>query len=177
MDPRLTDRIDELFSIFPDVTIEISTNGAALTPTRSDQLLSVVSKPNRRLDMWISHHGTTAATVRETDHFDVVICNHVLEHVVRDLDAMTELYRVLSHGGWASLLVPLSSEPTTIESTGNESAEDRLRLFGQEDHVRISPYPRLSTSVPRPHERYDIFMTTTLSTPGPSSPSAPLPRI
>ena len=33
--------------------------------------------------------------------FDIILCNHVLEHVERDRKAMTELLRVLIPGGWA----------------------------------------------------------------------------
>jgi len=71
------------------------------------------------------------------DHFDVVLCNHVLEHVIQDRKGISELLRVLSPSGWASLLVPLSNNEVTIESSGDESDEDKRSLFGQVDHVRL----------------------------------------
>ncbi len=70
--------------------------------------------------------------------FDAIICNHVLEHVIEDRKAMSELYRTLKPGGWAILQVPFSpllSE--TYEDFSIVSKADRKRFFGQEDHVRI----------------------------------------
>jgi hypothetical protein len=70
------------------------------------------------------------------DHsFDVVYCSHVLEHIPDDRRAMREFQRVLKPGGWAILLVPITSEHTFEDPSVVEPAE-RLRLFGQEDHVR-----------------------------------------
>ncbi len=72
------------------------------------------------------------------DHFDAIICNHVLEHVPDDRRALRELYRVLKPGGWAILQVPYSERiPTSIEDPTITTPEDRARHFGQEDHVRI----------------------------------------
>ena len=69
------------------------------------------------------------------DSFDVIYCSHVLEHVVDDIGAMRELYRVLKPGGWAVLQVPISSG-TTFEDPTVTSPEAREELFGQDDHVR-----------------------------------------
>jgi len=69
--------------------------------------------------------------------FDVIICNHVLEHILDDRQAMRELLRVLKPNGWASLQVPIASDlEKTFEDATITSPEDRLRNFGQEDHVR-----------------------------------------
>ena len=68
--------------------------------------------------------------------FDCVLCSHVLEHVVDDHKAMRELYRVLKPKGWAILQVPIMSE-RTFEAETIKSPEQRLKYFGQEDHVRI----------------------------------------
>jgi SAM-dependent methyltransferase len=68
--------------------------------------------------------------------FDVICCSHVLEHVPEDRKAMRELYRVLKSGGWAILMVPLIIE-RTIEDPSITRPEDRERLFGQYDHVRV----------------------------------------
>jgi SAM-dependent methyltransferase len=69
------------------------------------------------------------------EHFDVVYCSHVLEHVPDDRRAMAEFYRVLKKDGWAILLVPISAEHT-VEDTSIVEPADRRRVFGQEDHVR-----------------------------------------
>jgi len=72
------------------------------------------------------------------DSFDVILCSHVLEHVVDDRAAMRELYRVLKPGGWAVVLVPMSSRRgETFEAPTIVAPRDRERLFGQADHVRI----------------------------------------
>jgi ubiquinone/menaquinone biosynthesis C-methylase UbiE/glycosyltransferase involved in cell wall biosynthesis len=70
--------------------------------------------------------------------FDVVICNHVLEHIQDDRKAMAELYRVLKPGCWAILQVPISlSLGKTYEDPMITKPEERERVFGQSDHVRI----------------------------------------
>jgi SAM-dependent methyltransferase len=72
------------------------------------------------------------------DSFDVVLCSHVLEHVVDDRKAMRELYRVLRPGGWALVLVPIDfSRAETFEDPAIVAPADRERLFGQADHVRV----------------------------------------
>jgi SAM-dependent methyltransferase len=67
--------------------------------------------------------------------FDVIYCSHVLEHVEDDRTAMRELFRVLKAGGWAILQVPIMAD-ATLEDPTVVSREDRLRVFGQADHVR-----------------------------------------
>ena len=67
--------------------------------------------------------------------FDVIYCSHVLEHVPDDRKAMSEFYRVLKPGGWAILQVPITAE-TTFEDPPVTSPQERLRVFGQHDHVR-----------------------------------------
>jgi ubiquinone/menaquinone biosynthesis C-methylase UbiE len=67
--------------------------------------------------------------------FDVVICNHVLEHVPEDGKALSEIYRVLKPGGWASLQVPIVGDHTHEDLTIRDPST-RTRLYGQSDHVR-----------------------------------------
>ncbi len=67
--------------------------------------------------------------------FDMIFCSHVLEHVQDDKKAMREFNRVLKNDGWALLLVPITAEKTVEDSSITAPAE-RLKLFGQEDHVR-----------------------------------------
>lgn len=69
------------------------------------------------------------------DTFDFIYCSHVLEHVTDDRLAMREFRRVLRPEGIAILLVPINAE-TTFEDPTVTDPQDRLRLFGQEDHVR-----------------------------------------
>lgn len=70
--------------------------------------------------------------------FELVICNHVLEHIPADQAAMTEILRVLKPGGKAILQVPLSlNSEKTLEDDSITSREGREEQFGQWDHVRI----------------------------------------
>lgn len=70
--------------------------------------------------------------------FDLILCNHVLEHIPDDLKAMEELYRVLKKGGTLIAQVPLEAErSTTFEDNNITDKAKRTEIFGQYDHVRI----------------------------------------
>jgi SAM-dependent methyltransferase len=69
--------------------------------------------------------------------FDLIVCLHVLEHVVDDRRAIRELFRVLRPGGKAVIQVPPSSLDTTFEDATVSTPRERERVFGQYDHVRI----------------------------------------
>lgn len=70
--------------------------------------------------------------------FDLVIANHVLEHVSDIRSAMNELCRVIKPGGLALFQTPYSRVlTTTFEDMGIVTPEARLQAFGQEDHVRL----------------------------------------
>jgi len=69
---------------------------------------------------------------------DVIICYHVLEHVMDDRRAMKGLLRVLKPGGWALLQSPVDLErEATYEDLTVDTPHERERLFGQSDHVRV----------------------------------------
>ena len=70
--------------------------------------------------------------------FDVIICNHVLEHIINDQKAIAEFYRVLKPNGWAILQVPISmSLKKTYEDYSVNLPKQKEKTFGQRDHVRI----------------------------------------
>lgn len=70
--------------------------------------------------------------------FDIIICNHLLEHVPNDIAAMKELFRVLKKGGKAILQVPISlNSAKTLEDFSITEPSQREITFGQADHVRI----------------------------------------
>ena len=74
----------------------------------------------------------------DENSFDVVLCNHVLEHVENDIKAVREINRILKPGGFAILQVPFFPPlpEETIEDTSITDKREREKLFGQDDHVR-----------------------------------------
>ena len=69
--------------------------------------------------------------------FDLIICNHVLEHINDDLKAIREIYRVLKKNGVAILQVPIDeSLSKTFEDKTIIDPKKKSELFGQYDHVR-----------------------------------------
>ena len=70
--------------------------------------------------------------------FDIIFCNHVLEHIIDDRKAMSELYRTLKPGGFGIFQIPQDySRATTYEDFSISSPEERAKHFGQYDHVRV----------------------------------------
>ena len=75
--------------------------------------------------------------VFEDNKFDVIICNHVLEHIDEEQKALSELYRIMKPGAWAILQVPIDySLETTFEDDTITNKKEREKIFGQYDHVR-----------------------------------------
>ena len=73
----------------------------------------------------------------ENESFDVIFCNHVLEHIEDDRKAMSELLRVMKKGGWGIVQVPMkNSLEKTYEDFTIKDPKERQKHFGQYDHVR-----------------------------------------
>ncbi|AYO57750.1 SAM-dependent methyltransferase [Chryseobacterium sp. 6424] len=73
----------------------------------------------------------------EDESFDVIFCNHVLEHIEDDRRAMSELYRVMKKGGWGIFQVPMRNTlQKTYEDFSITDPKERQKHFGQYDHVR-----------------------------------------
>ncbi|WP_347924550.1 methyltransferase domain-containing protein [Pontimicrobium sp. SW4] len=74
----------------------------------------------------------------EDNSYDVILCNHVLEHIPNDTKAMQELYRVLKPEGMGIFQIPQDlNRDTTFEDDSITNKEERAKIFGQYDHVRI----------------------------------------
>ena len=74
----------------------------------------------------------------DDNSFDVVFCNHVLEHISDDTKAMQELFRVLKKGGFGIFQIPQDiSREKTFEDNSITDRKERAKIFGQYDHVRV----------------------------------------
>lgn len=86
---------------------------------------------------WADIHMDAHDMPFDENQFDVVFCNHVLEHVADERQVMSELLRVMKPGGWGIFQIP---QDINLEKThGDPSITDpreRERLYGQSDHVR-----------------------------------------
>jgi predicted SAM-dependent methyltransferase len=74
----------------------------------------------------------------EDNSYDIILCNHVLEHIPDDTKAMQELYRVLKPGGMGIFQIPQDlSREFTFSDDSITNQKERAAIFGQYDHVRI----------------------------------------
>jgi len=90
-------------------------------------------------------HFDLHAIPLEDNRFDVIFCNHVMEHVDNAHTCMSELYRVMKPGGWAIMQVPQDiTREETYEDWSITSPEEREKHFWQKDHVRLfgKDYPQ-----------------------------------
>ena len=72
------------------------------------------------------------------NEFDIIFCNHVLEHIPDDTKAMQELFRVLKPGGFGVFQIPQDlKREITFEDDSIVDKKERAKIFGQYDHVRI----------------------------------------
>ena len=70
--------------------------------------------------------------------YDVIICNHVLEHVGDYRKALSEMQRILRPGGCFICSFPMSQDVDFVdEDPSVVSDEARLQRYGQSDHVRL----------------------------------------
>ncbi len=74
----------------------------------------------------------------EDNSYEVILCNHVLEHIPDHQKAISELFRVLKPGGWGIVQIPqdLTREKTFEDDTISDPKE-RAKIFGQYDHLRV----------------------------------------
>ncbi len=73
----------------------------------------------------------------EENTFDIVFCNHIMEHVDSDLQALSELYRVMKPNAWGIILSPINpARKVTYEDPSIVDPLEREKHFGQKDHLR-----------------------------------------
>jgi SAM-dependent methyltransferase len=141
-----TDRLRHIFMYFDRLDFWRRFAGAAILHIAAEPGLSArIEKHGPRLYILgdlgprpgAQRFDVTAIPYRDKC-FDMVICNHVLEHVTNDLAALAEFHRVLRPGGYALLQTPYSSLlANTFVDPAIDTDELRSRFYGQEDHVRL----------------------------------------
>ncbi|MBR2550840.1 MAG: methyltransferase domain-containing protein [Clostridiales bacterium] len=110
--------------------------------------------PELSMMLWFRKHNIPVKTADLFDHradmridimstgldngsFDMIFCNHVLEHVSDHSVALAELHRVLRKGGVLIISFPIDSESDHMRQEPASSADERIRLYGQYDHLRL----------------------------------------
>lgn len=72
------------------------------------------------------------------NHFDFIICSHVLGHVPDEHKSLTELHRVLKPNGNAFILTLINTlDVPTLEDSNFKTEEQRLKNYGEKDLVRL----------------------------------------
>jgi predicted SAM-dependent methyltransferase len=144
---RSHDRERHLFMYFDKILLwEKFRNSATLHFAPERELAERIRKLDPKIYIKADLYPASQDIVREDitklsfndETFDVLIANHILEHVPDDAAAMKEIFRVLRPGGIAILQTPFSNRlETTYEDAKISSDADRFEAYGQEDHVRL----------------------------------------
>ena len=89
------------------------------------------------LQAGVTHQVDITDTGLPDAAYDVVLANHVLEHIPDDRAAMREMFRLLKLGGVALLTVPINAtRADTYENPTISGAAERWAHFSAHDHVR-----------------------------------------
>lgn len=111
--------------------------------------------PEKSISLWLKNFGKKYTSIDisgnfmikmdlrklefENDHFSLIWCSNVLEHIEEDNLAISEMFRVLKPGGFAIIQVPIW-RITTYENYKIQNNKDRLKQFFEKDHVRLYGY-------------------------------------
>ena len=130
-----------LWQLIEDEYLENNIKVLDFSPSRSLyrkwKKQNVIYKATDLSGDFISDHQYDITAIPESDKtFDLIICYHVLEHVMEDLAAMKELHRTLKPTGVILVQTPFK-EGEIYEDYNITSSKERLKHFEQEDHVRI----------------------------------------
>lgn len=86
----------------------------------------------------VDYPGEDIQRLTLPDHsFDVVLCNHVLEHVPDDIQAIKEIFRILKPGGKALITVPGDFKRKTTIFFDNLNYNGHYRDYGSDFESRL----------------------------------------
>ena len=93
-------------------------------------------------------------TTYESNFFDVILSNQVLEHIEKEEECLLDMKRILKDSGVIIINIPFCS---FLEKTINSKPEDnekiREKIYGQKDHVRL-----YGNDVSKRFEDYGFFV-------------------
>lgn len=137
---------DRLLALFLKRKTDIYENNVKLLHVAPEKGIQLGLRKTKNIDYISADLDSELADIKmditdiqyPDNSFDVVICNHVLEHIPEDRKAMSEIARILRPDGWAILQVPISYLiEKTIEDFSIVDPKEREIRFGQNDHVRV----------------------------------------
>tara|TARA_B110000444_G_C18817890_1_gene586101 strand:- start:1503 stop:2000 length:498 start_codon:yes stop_codon:yes gene_type:complete len=95
---------------------------------------------------WADYHFDVHYIPFEDSSFDILMANHLMEHVDNDRKVLKEFFRVMKPGGWGILQVPIDwNNSETEEDRSITDPLERERLYWQSDHLRLygfEDYPK-----------------------------------
>ncbi len=95
LDPSIFDKIEEIYTHFPNTCLELSTNGTVLTTKVVDQLIKIFSAPHHKHQLWISHHGINQDTF---EHIMKLDYQHALHNLIELLKKAKGRLRIRLRG-------------------------------------------------------------------------------
>lgn len=141
------DRVRWLYYVLENYT-DISRIAGRVLHFAPERVIEAYIRQNEEIDYYGCDivPGRTMHVVDITDipykdsTFDYVICNHVMEHIVDEEKAVSEIKRVLKENGRWIFSFPICTDMKTYEDKAIVSPEQRLKAYGQRDHVRLYGY-------------------------------------
>ena len=97
---------------------------------KSDKYYCLDKTPNRP---YSSKDDLTDLSLFKDNAFDIIICFHVLEHIIDDIKAISEIKRVLKPNGLAFICVPLKGERTYIWTEEDINKQKKDGSWGLEN--------------------------------------------
>ena len=141
---RSIDRNRWVYKILKDYT-DIFIESCCVLHFAPELIIAKKIKENYRCDYYPADlnfrpnvHRVDVTNIPYKDEmFDYVIINHVLEHVLDEKKAISELKRVLKPNGKIVMSFPIALNRLTFSNDEIVTEEDRLKNYGQADHVRL----------------------------------------
>lgn len=138
------DRERWLYYVLTNI-LKITEHAGRILHFAPEKNVSLILSKNTKIDYYTGDirvgaamHVTDITDIQYKDGvFDYVISNHVMEHIINEEKAVSEIMRVLKPTGKWILSFPVCMEFKTYEDASIVTDEQRLKAYGQKDHVRL----------------------------------------